>query len=128
MSRILRIYKGFNKYLKINDNNNKLFIKKEKENQMSLELIVEYLFKKNNIKIDLKPTKINYESIVKDMFKQLSSVNEKLKIIENNYTELKNENNFLKEENKKIKEENRNIKEENKKIGEENNNIKEENK
>ena len=87
-------------YIKILIKNNKLLIKKENENSISIEFIVEYLYKQNSIKIELRQKSINLQLIVKDMFKQLNTVNEKLKQFENNYKELKEENNNLKNENK----------------------------
>jgi len=82
----------FLEYIKVLIENHKLSIKKEIENQISIEIIVEYLYKQNTIKIDLMPKFINFELNAKDMFKQLSAVNEKLYKIENNYSELKEEN------------------------------------
>ena len=89
----------FLEYIKVLIENNKLSIKKEIGNQISIEIIVEYLYKQNTIKIDLKPKFLNIEFNAKDMFKQLSVVNQKLNKIENNYSELKEENTKL---NKKI--------------------------
>ncbi len=89
----------FLEYIKVLIENNKLSIKKENGNQISIEIIVEYLYKQNTIKIDLKPKFLNIELNAKDMLKQLSVVNEKLLKIENNYSELKEENTKL---NKKI--------------------------
>ena len=99
----------FSEYIKELIENNKLSIKKENIDHISIEVILEYLNKKNTIKINLKPKALNLELIVKGMFKQLSDVNKKLQKIENNYTELKEENKNLKEESKKIKKENINI-------------------
>ena len=89
----------FLEYIKVLIENNKLSIKKEIGHQISIEIIVEYLYKQNTIKIDLKPKFLNIEFNAKDMFKQLSVVNQKLNKIENNYSELKEENTKL---NKKI--------------------------
>jgi hypothetical protein len=89
----------FLEYIKVLIENNKLSIKKENVNQISIEIIVEYLYKQNTIKIDLKPKFLNIELNAKDIFKQLSVVNEKLNKIENNYSELKEGNTKL---NKKI--------------------------
>ena len=101
---------GFLEYIKALIKNNKLSIKKDLENQISIEIIVEYLFKQNLIKIDLKSKPINLEKIVKDMFIQLSKVNTKLEKVESNYFELQEKNRNLQEENRTIKEENKNIK------------------
>ena len=99
----------FLEYIKMLIENNKLSIKKEIGNKISIEIIVEYLYKQNTVKIELKPKELDLELIVKGMFRQLSVVNEKLQKIEKNYTELKEENKNLKEENKIIKEQNTNI-------------------
>ena len=85
----------FLEYIKVLIEHNKLSFKKESENQISIEIIVEYLYKQNTIKIDLKPKCQNIEFSEKDMFKQLSAVKEKLHKIENNYSELKEENTKL---------------------------------
>lgn len=82
----------FLEYIKELIKNNKLSIKKENENTLSIELIVEYLFKQNTIKIDLNQKSLNLQFIVKDMFKQLKAVNERLQKLENNYIDLKKEN------------------------------------
>ena len=99
----------FIEYIKALIKNNKLKIKKENENQISIEIIVEYLFKQNTIKIDLKSKSINMESIVKDMHKQLSILNERLEKFDINYKELKKENISLKDENNILKEDNKNM-------------------
>ena len=125
-------------YLKALIDNKKFAIKNNAGNRMLIELEVEYLFKKNIIKIDLFQKKINFELIAQDLYKKLSSLTENFKNLENNYQNLVKENNKIKEENKNIIEENKNIKEEienlkvgieilnekNKKIIEENINIK----
>ena len=97
-------------YIKALIKNNKLKIKKELQNVVSIEIIVEYLFKQNTIKIDLKPKALELESIVKDMFKQLTAMDEKLLKVENNYFELEKKNKNLKDENRIIKEENKEMK------------------
>ena len=99
----------FLEYIKALIKNNKLTIKKEIENQISIEIIVEYLFKQNTIKIDLKPKSINLESIVKDMHNNLSKMNEKLEKLDVNYKELKKENIGLKNENNNLIEANKNM-------------------
>jgi len=99
----------FLEYIKALIKNNKLSIKKENENSISIEFIVEYLYKQNTIKIELRQKSINLQLVVKDMFKQLNTVNEKLKQFENNYAELKEENNNLKNENKNINDKLNNI-------------------
>ena len=92
----------FLEYIKELIKNNKISIKKENENTLSIELIVEYLFKQNTIKIDLNQKSLNLQFIVKDMRNQLKAVNERLQKLENNYIDLKKENKNLKTENKKL--------------------------
>ena len=55
--------KDFVDYIKALIENNKLSIKKNSENKITIELTVEYLFKQNIIKIDLNKKKINFELI-----------------------------------------------------------------
>ena len=117
---ILPSCQDFLEYIKASIKNNKLSVKKEQDNKISIEIIFEYLFKQSTVKIDLKEKKINLESVVKNMFKQLSTVNERLIKIENGFVELQEENKSLKEENRLIKEENNNLKTQNKIIKEEN--------
>ena len=92
----------FLEYIKALIKNNKLSIKKENENHISIEFIAEYLFKQNIVKISLVQKSINLLPIVKDMFKRL-------KIYEDNFKELKEENKNLKKENELLKKENKNI-------------------
>ena len=99
---ILGSCQEFLEYIKALIKNNKLSIKKENENHISIEFIAEYLFKQNIVKISLVQKSINLLPIVKDMFKRL-------KIYEDNFKELKEENKNLKKENELLKKENKNI-------------------
>ena len=105
-------------YMKALIQNNKISIKKEIENYISIEMIVEYLYKQSTIKIDLKPSKINLNLVVKNMYKQLLTVKEKLQNIENNNIELKEEIKLLKEVNNNIIEQNKKLQEKNIKYSE----------
>ena len=96
-------------YMKALIKNNKLSINNTLESQITIELIVEYLFKQNIIKIDLNKKKVNIELIAKDLFNKISSLSE-------NYSNLIQENKKIKEENKNLNEEIKNLKEENKNI------------
>ena len=122
--------------------NKKILIKKNGENQMTIELMVEYLFKQNIIKIDLIKKKINFELIALDLYKKIDIINKNNNNLESNFKKLVEENNIikndnintkgeiisLKNENKNLREENNIMKEEIKKLKEEIKNIKEENK
>ena len=92
-------------YMKALIENNKLTIIKENEVEITIKIIVEYLFKQNIIQIGLKLKKINTDIVIKDVLKQITDLNNRLKTVENEYSELKEENNNLKNENKKLKEE-----------------------
>ena len=100
-------------YIKVLIENKKLSIKTTKENQIIIELIVEYLYKQNIIQLNLSQKQLNMNLIVKDLYNKISTLNEK-------YTKLIEENNITKEQIKSIREENKNIREENKNLKEEN--------
>ena len=128
-------------YMKALIENKKILIKNSTENKITIELIVEYLYKQNIIKIDLVQKQINFELIAQDLYKKILVLDENFKNLENNYKNIVDNNKIMKEEIKTINEENMNIKkennkiigeikalqEENKIIKEENNNIKQEN-
>ena len=94
----------FLEYIKVLREHDKLLIEKGNENNISIEIIVEYLYKENTVKIDLEPKNTNLNIVVKDMYKELLTVKEKLKEMENNYRVLKEENKLLKEQNTKMQE------------------------
>ena len=79
-------------YMKALIENKKLSIKKTVENQVTIELMVEYLFKQNIIKIDLIKKKVNFELIAQDLYRKISVLTE-------NYKNIKEENKIIKEEN-----------------------------
>ena len=107
-------------YIKALIENKKISIKKENEKQMTIELMVEYLYKQNIIKIDLFQKAINFELIAHDLYKKISVLNQNLKNLENNYKIISEANAKTTEENRKINEENKSIKEENKLLKNEN--------
>ena len=111
-------------YIKALIENKKLSIKKTTENQINIELIVDYLFKQNTIKIDLTQKNISLDLMVQDLYNKISIIKDNYKNLESNYKTIIEENKNIKEEIKNIKEENNKIKEENNKIKEENINIK----
>ena len=118
---ILNSSQEFIKYMRALIENNQLTIIKENENQISIKMIVEYLYIRNEVRIDLNlKKKINLDIVVNEMKKQITDFNIRLKKIENNYIELKEENHYIKIENTNIKNENKNLKEEIKTIKEEN--------
>ena len=60
----------FSDYLKTISDMKKLSIIK-KEDKLSINFIVEYLFKKHTVEIDLYPEKINLDSVVRDLCKEV---------------------------------------------------------
>ena len=110
---ILSSCKEFIDFIKVLIENKKLSIKKSNQNQMTIELTIEYLYKQHIIKFDLIQKAINFELIALDLYKKISILNKNFKHLENNYKSIKEENMNIKEENKGLKEENKNIKKEN---------------
>ena len=72
-------------YLKALIDNKKLSIQAIGRNQIYIELMVEYLFKQNIIKIDLFKKKANFELIAQDLYKKLNYLTENFKNLEINY-------------------------------------------
>ena len=89
-------------FIKATIENKKILIKKNKENQITIELKIEYLFKQNIIKFDLIKKKMNLELIVQDLYQKIENV-------KSENTKMKEDINNLKEENKKMKEENKKL-------------------
>ena len=112
-------------YIKALIENKKILIKNSTENKITIELIVEYLYKQNIIKIDLVQKQINFELIAQDLYKKILVLDENFKNLENNYKNIVDNNKIMKEEIKTIREENKKIKEENMNIKQENKTIKE---
>ena len=73
-------------YLKALSEMKKISINK-KEDKLSFNFEVEYLLKKHSIEIDLFPEKMNLDSIVRELCKEVNLLKEKIKISENNYKE-----------------------------------------
>ena len=114
-------------FIKATIENKKILIKKNKDNQITIELIIEYLFKQNIIKFDLIKKKMNLELIIQDLYKKIEKMNNTCKILELNSKKVTEENKIIKSENTKMKEDINNLKEDNKKIKDENNKVREEN-
>ena len=112
-------------FMKATIENKKILIKKNKEKEITLELIVEYLFKKNTIKFDLIQKKINFEIIAQNLYQKINNINNSYKNLEINFNNLIEENKSIKEGNKKLNDENNKIKKEIKIIEDENKIIKE---
>ena len=103
-------------FIKATIENKKMSIKKDKENQMTIEIIVEYLYKQNIIKFELNQKKMNFELSIQDLYQKFENINETYKNLEMNYNKIIEENKNIKEENNKIKEDNIILKQENKKL------------
>ena len=84
-------------YMKALIANKKLSIKTTVENQMTIELMVEYLFKQDIIKFDLLQKKANFELIAKDLYNKISALTNNYKILSEENKSIKNENQNLKE-------------------------------
>ena len=84
-------------YLKALIENERIKIIKLDETKLSIELMIEYLFKQNIVKIDFLPKKVNFDLIAKDLYKKISVLNEK-------YQKIISENETLKKENKSMNE------------------------
>ena len=103
--------------------NKKILIKKNKENKITIEIIVEYLYKQNIIKLDLKPNKKEFELIAQDLYQKIASINEICKNIEISNNKLIKENDILKQENQKLNDKNIKMEERIKIIEDENKNL-----
>ena len=127
LKQIHKIFLGINSckefvdYIKALIENNKLAIKKILDNKVTIELMVEYLFKQNIIKIDLNPKKINLELITQDLYKKVIGLEINYKNIVQENFKIKEENENLKKEIQKMKEEINTLKENNIKIAKLNN-------
>ena len=118
---ILNSCNEFSDYIKSALENKKINIKKENE-KMIFNISVEYLFKTQIIEIPLLKHKIDYNHLSKEICKELLLLKEKIKKLENNSND-KKENNIeliLDKQNKEIIE----LKEDNKKLKKEINEIK----
>ena len=95
---VINSCKEFIEFIKILITKKKLTIKKENEDILTIEMIIEYLYKQSTIKFDLKQKIDNSEFKVKEMIKQLS-------LMQEGNNKLKIENEILKKEKEKFKEE-----------------------
>ena len=109
----------FMNFFKATIENKKVLVKKNKENQMTIEFIIEYIFKQNIIKFDLNQKKINFELIAQDLYQKFVNINEICKNLEFNYKQIIEENNKIKEDIKSIKEDYKILKQENQKLNDE---------
>ena len=94
--------KDFIDFIKASLENKKILIKKNKENQMIIELIVEYLFKQNIIKFELNQKKMNLELSIQDLY-------QKFTYLEMNYKKVIEENKNIKNKFKILEDENKNL-------------------
>ena len=100
---MLSSFQEFVDFIKVLIENKKLSIKKTIDNKISIELIVEYLYKQSTIKIDLIQKKINFELIAQDLYNKMLILNKKYKSLESSYKKVTEENKNIKDENKIIK-------------------------
>ena len=49
-------------------------VKKNKDNQITIELMVDHLFKQNIIKFDLIKKKMNLELIIQDLYQKMEKI------------------------------------------------------
>ena len=106
----------FSNYLKALVERKKLSINKKDDN-LSLNLNVEYLFNNYTIEFILCPEKKNSDEIIRDLCREVNCLKEKKKKLENNADEnVKNENKQLKIEIQNLNKEIKSLKEEIKEI------------
>ena len=86
----------FLNFIKLLLQNKKFFIKRKKENKLYIELIVEFLYKQNTIKIDLSQKKLSFDLSIQDLYNKISILNQ-------NYEKLFEENKEIKKENNDMK-------------------------
>ena len=88
----------------------------EKNDELCINFEIEYLLKKENIEIILYPTKINNESLIIELCKEINLIKEKNNNNDNIIYKLNNENKELKKDIENFKKENTKLKEEIKQI------------
>ena len=109
----------FTDYLKTLAERKKLSIN-QKDGNLCINFNVEYLFKNYSIDFILYPEKKNTEDLIKDLCREVSSLKEKIKDLENkNVENLQNENKELKNAIKDLKDNNENLNREIKSLKEE---------
>ena len=121
---ILNSSQEFLDYIKVIIENKKLSIKKINENKITIEIIAEFLYKQNTIKIDLNKKQINFDLVAQDLYQKISIINENYKNIELKYEKTIEDNKNMNNKNIKLEKDIIKLKEENKNLKEENNNIK----
>ena len=94
--------KDFIDFIKATIENKKISIKKNKENQITIELIFEYIFKQNIIKFELEQKRINFELAIHDLYQKYSN-------LEINYKKVIEENKNIKNKFKILEDENKNL-------------------
>ncbi len=94
--------KDFIDFIKASVENKKMFIKKNKENQMTIEFMVEYLFKQNIIRFDLNQKKMNLELSIQDLYQKFINISEICKNLIEENKNIKEDNIILKQENQKL--------------------------
>ena len=119
--------KDFIDFIKASLENKKISIKKNKENQMTIELIAEYLYKQNIITFELNQKKMNFELSIQDLYQKFTYLEMNYKNVIEENKNIKEENNILNQDVKNIKEEIRNLKENNKILKQENQKLNNEN-
>ena len=90
----------FSGYLKKLKNNNKLFIRKSKDNQMELAFETEYLLNVETVNIILLPDKIDVEKKLMEVCNEIELLKNKIKNLEEENYELKQKINNLRYKNK----------------------------
>ena len=108
----LSSYKDFIDFINAMIENKKIMIKENKENQITIEFIVEYLFKQNIIKFELNQKKMNYELSIQDLYQKFSNLEISYKKVIEENKNIREECNKIKEENKLLKQEYQNFKNE----------------
>ena len=94
--------KDFIDFIKASVENKKMFIKRNKENQMTIEFMVEYLFKQNIIRFDLNQKKMNLELSIQDLYQKFINISETCKNLIEENKNIKEDNIILKQENQKL--------------------------
>ena len=107
--------KIFSDYLKGLAENTKLSVAK-KEDKLCLNFTIEFMLKNYSIELILSPEKKNPDQLIKDLCREMNSLKERIKVLENkndnkDYKEIKNIVENLKYDNQNLKEEIKNLKE-----------------
>ena len=106
-------FQEFIDIIKILIDNNKLSIKYTNNNELFMELTIEYLYKQNIIKIYFCRKQVKLDLIAQDLYSKFSDLFEENKNLKHEINNLKEENKVIKAEDIKIKNKINNIKEKN---------------